>query len=60
MYEVSARCRDLCLTIHTKHSHGTEIHIPPGIRIRNLRKRVAEDPRLRPLGHLYRPQILVH
>ena len=36
---------------YTQHSQRTTIHAPGGIRIRNPRKRLAVDTRLRPLGH---------
>ena len=39
------------LSDNTQHSQQTDIHAPGGIRTRNLRKRAATDPRLRPLGH---------
>ena len=48
--EWSARSRDLYLT-NTQHSQQTNIHVLGGTRTRNPSKRVAADPRLRPLGH---------
>jgi len=36
---------------NTQQSQETDIHAPGRIRSRNPRKRVAEDPRLRPSGH---------
>ena len=38
-------------TNNTQHSQETYIHAPGGIRIRNLSRRAAADPRLRPCGH---------
>ena len=46
--EWSARRRHLYLTHNT---HNRQIHIRGGIRIDNLSKRSAADPRLRPYGH---------
>jgi len=40
-------------TWQRKHSQETDTDVPGGIRTRNPSKRVAADPRLRPLGHLY-------
>jgi hypothetical protein len=42
--------KDLYLT-NTQHSQETDIHAPGGIQTRNLSKRSAADPRIRPLGH---------
>jgi hypothetical protein len=39
-----------------KHSHGTNIHAPGGIRIHDPSKRLAADLRLRPCGHWDRPK----
>ena len=36
---------------NTQHSQETNIHVSGGIRTRNLRKRAAADPWLRPCGH---------
>jgi len=47
--ERSARRRDLYLTTH--NTHKTNIPAASGIRTRNLSKRAAADPRLRPRGH---------
>jgi hypothetical protein len=47
--ELSARRRDLYLT--TYNTHKRHIHVPGGIRTRNLRIRTATGPRLRPRGH---------
>jgi hypothetical protein len=48
--EGSARRRDLYVTTH-KHSQGTNIHAPGGIRTHDPKKRSAADLRLRPRGH---------
>ena len=40
-----------------QHSQETDIHAPGGIRTHNPSKRAAEDPRLRPHGHWYRPYV---
>ena len=47
--EWSHRRRDLCLTTQ-QHPQETDIHASGGIRIRNLNKRTAEDPRFRRRG----------
>ena len=47
--EESARRRDFYLT--TQHSQKTNIHVPGGIRTRNLSTRAAADPCLRMRGH---------
>ena len=47
--EGSARHRGLYLHT-TQHSQETDIHAPGGIQTRNPSKRLAADPRLRPLG----------
>jgi len=36
---------------HTQHSQQTDIHASDGIRARNLSRRMAVDPHLRPRGH---------
>ena len=41
----------LCLLSLLCNTHNTNIHAPGEIRTRNARKRVAADPRLRPLGN---------
>jgi hypothetical protein len=40
---------------NTQPPKKTDIHGPGGMRTRNLSKRVAADPRLRPRGHWNRP-----
>ena len=45
----SALHRDLCLAI--QRSQVTDLHFTVGIRTRNLSKRPAADPSLRPRGH---------
>ena len=39
----------------TRHFQQTAIHVPGGIRTRNLSKRAAAGPRLRRRGHWHRP-----
>jgi hypothetical protein len=53
--EGSARRRDLYLT----HSQETDTHAPIGIQTRTSSKQAAVDPRLRPLAHWNRHQILL-
>jgi len=48
--EVSTHRRDLFLTAHNIHKRQ-DIHALWGIRTRNLSKRAAAEPRLRPRGH---------
>jgi hypothetical protein len=55
MDEGSARRRDLCLTTYNIHKE-TDIHSSGGNQTRKLSKRLAADPRLRPLGHWDRRQ----